>query len=64
MYKWIIIGGGIQGTTMANFLLKQNKVSNDELAIIDPHTEPLANWKRCTNSISMPFLVKVRIPFC
>lgn len=32
--------------TMANFLLKQNKVTSDELAIIDPHNEPLANWTR------------------
>ncbi|ANU09535.1 hypothetical protein A1A1_15873 [Planococcus antarcticus DSM 14505] len=56
MYKWIIVGGGIQGTTMANFLLKQHKVASDELAIIDPHTEPLANWNRYTNAISMPFL--------
>lgn len=56
MYKWIIVGGGIQGTTMATFLLKQKKVTSDELAIIDPHTEPLANWNRCTNTISMPFL--------
>lgn len=56
MYKWIIVGGGIQGTTMANFLLKQKRVTSDELAIVDPHVEPLANWKRCTNAIAMPFL--------
>ena len=56
MYKWIIVGGGIQGTTMANFLLNQKNVTSDELAIIDPYAEPLANWNRCTNTISMPFL--------
>lgn len=56
MYKWIVVGGGIQGITMAAFLRKQRKVPIDEIAIIDPHTEPLENWKRCTNRISMPYL--------
>ncbi|MGG3452117.1 FAD-dependent oxidoreductase [Domibacillus aminovorans] len=56
MYKWIIVGGGIQGITMASFLRKQQKASIDEVAIVDPHAEPLENWKRCTNLISMPYL--------
>jgi cation diffusion facilitator CzcD-associated flavoprotein CzcO len=56
MYKWIIAGGGIQGVTVASFLLKGGKATIDELAIVDPHKEPLANWKHCTNVISMPYL--------
>lgn len=56
MYEWIIVGGGIQGITMATFLLNREKTSIDKLAIIDPHSEPLENWKRCTNIISMPYL--------
>lgn len=56
MLKWVIVGGGIQGTTMAIHLLKQNKVSVEDLAIIDPHNEPLQSWKRCTDAISMPYL--------
>ncbi|MGB6408718.1 MAG: hypothetical protein WBF39_14660 [Planococcus donghaensis] len=56
MYKFVIIGGGVHGITMANYLLKLNKVTLDELLIIDPHDKPLANWHRCTNTISMPFL--------
>ncbi|HSP22074.1 MAG TPA: FAD/NAD(P)-binding protein [Planococcus sp. (in: firmicutes)] len=56
MYKWIIIGGGIQGITMASYLVKQKKANIDELIIIDQHAEPLANWRRCTNTISMPYL--------
>lgn len=60
MHKWIIIGGGIQGMTLANFLRKQKAVTAEEIAIIDPHEEPLADWKRCTETISMPFL---RSPF-
>lgn len=56
MYKWVIVGGGIQGITMVTYLLKQKKISSEELLIIDPHSEPLANWHRCTHTISMPFL--------
>ncbi|HSJ39095.1 MAG TPA: FAD/NAD(P)-binding protein [Planococcus sp. (in: firmicutes)] len=56
MFKWIIVGGGIQGITMASYLIKQKKVAVEDLIIIDQHAEPLANWRRCTNAISMPYL--------
>jgi hypothetical protein len=56
MYKWIIVGGGIQGMTMATFLLKRHKVDINQLAIIDPYEEPLSRWKHNTNIISMPYL--------
>ncbi|RRN71214.1 hypothetical protein EI200_12250 [Peribacillus simplex] len=56
MLKWIIIGGGIQGTTMATFLLKSGKTTVDQLAIVDRNEEPLARWKHCTELISMPYL--------
>ncbi len=56
MYKWIIVGGGIQGMTMATFLLKRHKADINQLAIIDPHDEPLSRWKHCTKLISMPYL--------
>lgn len=56
MYEWVIIGGGIQGVTLAVFLLKSGKVKADELAIVDRNAEPLANWKRSTSVISMPYL--------
>lgn len=60
MHTWIIIGGGIQGMTLATFLRKQKGITPEEMAIIDPHKEPLSEWKRCTEAISMPFL---RSPF-
>lgn len=56
MLEWIIIGGGIQGTTMATFLLKSGKTTVDQLAIVDRNEEPLARWKHCTEVISMPYL--------
>lgn len=56
MVKWVIVGGGIQGITMASYLVKEKNVAVDDLVIIDQHAEPLANWRRCTNAISMPYL--------
>lgn len=60
MNKWIIVGGGIQGITLATFLLKTAKTTIDKLAIIDRYDEPMSNWKNNTKFISMPFL---RSPF-
>lgn len=41
MYKWIIVGGGIKGMTMATFLLERHQATIHQLAIIDPYEEPL-----------------------
>ncbi|MCC8353409.1 FAD/NAD(P)-binding protein [Bacillus sp. AF23] len=38
MYKWLIIGGGIQGLTLAVHLVKSGKVPIQDLAVIDPHS--------------------------
>ncbi|WP_216828405.1 FAD/NAD(P)-binding protein [Alkalihalobacterium elongatum] len=56
MFDWLIIGGGIQGCTAAVYLLKQNKVSIENLAIIDPNEQPLSMWRHCTSIIEMPYL--------
>ncbi|KMJ57728.1 hypothetical protein AB685_12785 [Bacillus sp. LL01] len=56
MLQWVIIGGGIQGLTVATFLLKKNKTTINQLRIVDPNPKPLENWKRCTSTISMPYL--------
>ncbi len=32
MFDWMIIGGGIQGVTLATFLLKTGKTTVDQLA--------------------------------
>ncbi len=56
MFDWMIIGGGIQGVTLATFLLKTGKTTVDQLAIVDINDEPLARWKQCTEVISMPYL--------
>ncbi|WP_078555321.1 NAD(P)-binding domain-containing protein [Alkalihalobacterium alkalicellulosilyticum] len=56
MLDWLIIGGGIQGCTMASYLRLKKKVASDKVAIIDPHPAPLARWTQCTSIISMPYL--------
>ena len=56
MFDWMIIGGGIQGVTLATFLLKTGKTTVDQMAIVDMNDEPLARWKQCTEVISMPYL--------
>lgn len=60
VYDWIVVGGGIQGSTIAAFLVKNNKVSTDKLRIIDPHEMPLFKWTKSTGRIGMKFL---RSPF-
>lgn len=56
MKEITIIGGGIQGSTLAIHLLKTNKIQKKELIILDRNPRPLQTWKRCTETISMPFL--------
>ncbi|MCM3731186.1 NAD(P)-binding domain-containing protein [Fictibacillus nanhaiensis] len=56
MGKLIIIGGGIQGCTLAVHLLKTQKIKKKDLMIIDKNAKPLQNWTRCTETISMPYL--------
>lgn len=60
VYEWIVVGGGIQGSTIAAFLVKNNKVTTDKLRIIDPHEMPLFKWTKSTERIGMKFL---RSPF-
>lgn len=56
MTEWMIIGGGIQGCTLATYLIKSGRVKSDQLRIIDPHEVPLHLWKRNTSRIQMQYL--------
>lgn len=56
LFEWIVIGGGIHGCTVASFLIKKGKVSNEQLRIIDPNNEPMFRWKKNTEIIGMEFL--------
>lgn len=56
MQEWLIIGGGIHGTHLANVLLGQVGVAPDRLQILDPHDRPLAMWDRLTSRTGMRYL--------
>ncbi len=56
MKKWVIIGGGIQGCTMASYLRKSLHVRAHEMSIIDPKDIPLSNWRKFTNTVGMAYL--------
>jgi hypothetical protein len=60
MFDWLVIGGGIHGCTISTYLIKNRKVQSEKLCIVDPHSEPMARWKRNTARISMQYL---RSPF-
>ena len=55
MFKWTIIGGGIQAVTIALKLRTQGLAAND-LCIIDPHTSLCEQFDRYTYTIDMPYL--------
>ncbi|WP_444684845.1 FAD/NAD(P)-binding protein [Alkalicoccus luteus] len=54
--SWLIVGGGIQGMTAAVHLCRQAGISAADIAVVDPHPEPLAVWKERTEKIRMPYL--------
>lgn len=51
-----IVGGGIQGTTIARSLVAAKAIDPDRLAILDPEDTPLSVWLRLTFACGMSFL--------
>ncbi|MDJ0819244.1 MAG: FAD/NAD(P)-binding protein, partial [Desulfobacterales bacterium] len=56
LLHWLIIGGGIHGTFMANLLVHQLGVRRDDLRVVDPHDMLLAAWSRNTDNCGMSHL--------
>lgn len=56
MLEWVIIGGGVHGTYLSNYLLTVAGVDLADIAVVDPHDEPLAVWQRCTATVGMRYL--------
>ena len=56
MLDWIVVGGGVHGTYISNYLIKLGGTSPDKLRVIDPHEAPLSIWKRCTHNTGMEYL--------
>lgn len=56
MKEWLIIGGGIHGTYMANLLVTKFSVPLDKIVILDPHDSPCMRWKVMTCKTGMTYL--------
>ncbi|MDX1992010.1 MAG: FAD/NAD(P)-binding protein [bacterium] len=56
MLDWLMIGGGIQGTALAFYLVQRRRVKREELRILDPHDRLLARWQQMTTSVGMDYL--------
>ncbi|MCA9802878.1 MAG: FAD/NAD(P)-binding protein [Cyanobacteria bacterium HKST-UBA02] len=56
MLEWLIVGGGIHGTYLANLLIQRFKIPHDRLMIVDPHDSPCQSWKVLTERTGMVFL--------
>ena len=52
---WTIIGGGLQGTTIA-IQLRELGLSRDKLTIIDPYATLCEQFNDFSHRISMPYL--------
>ncbi len=56
MLEWLIIGGGIHGTYLANLLTHLPGTEHHQVRILDPHPLLLAAWERNTANCGMAYL--------
>ena len=56
MLEWLIVGGGIHGTYLANLLTHQPHLGPEQIGLVDPHERLLAAWNRMTTHCGMRFL--------
>lgn len=56
MLEWLIVGGGLQGTLLSHWLAARLATPERIVRVLDPHSEPLAEWRRCTGNVGMRFL--------
>ncbi len=56
MLEWLIIGGGLHGSIIAQALLSRARVGAESLRVLDPHDEPLAVWREQTRNCGMQYL--------
>jgi hypothetical protein len=56
MLDWLIIGGGIHGTYMANVLVQEAGVDHQQIRIVDPCERPLQRWRQNAANCGMQYL--------
>ncbi|MEM6527814.1 MAG: FAD/NAD(P)-binding protein [Chloroflexota bacterium] len=61
MLDWLIIGGGMLGTTISNYLVNAYGVPAANVRVLDPHAEPLAQWNRYTGNTGMRYMRSAQI---
>jgi len=55
-YEYVIVGGGIHGTCLANYLLTEREYTCDEIRILDPREELLASFAKKARQCGMETL--------
>lgn len=55
-YEYVIVGGGIHGTCLANYLLADGGYSHDEIRIVEPRDELLDSFERKARQCGMETL--------
>lgn len=53
---WLIVGGGLHGVHLAVRLLAEGGVAPGRLRLLDPATQLLDSWRRCTANTGMTHL--------
>ena len=63
MLDWLIIGGGVHGTYLANVIHNHYSHSGNRLAlrVLDPEGRPMARWERLTKNAQMEYLRSPRV---
>jgi 2-polyprenyl-6-methoxyphenol hydroxylase-like FAD-dependent oxidoreductase len=52
-YEYVIVGGGIHGTCLANYLLAEGAYSHQDLRLVDPRDQLLASFETKTHQCGM-----------
>lgn len=55
-YEYVIVGGGIHGTCLANFLLSDGGYAHEEIRIVEPREELLESFERKARQCGMQTL--------
>lgn len=56
MLDWLIVGGGIHGTSLAFRLIERQRTAPDRVRVLDPHAALLARWGQVTANTGMTHL--------
>ncbi len=56
MLDWLIVGGGLHGTHLANVLVGQSDASRARIRVIDPHERPAESFFRMADATGMQYL--------